>query len=408
MLVELGRHVVRATDQQFQTWHAAAQVFTKRFSMGNGLWVGFDGARSNKMRARAVLPVAGRPYYRLTPVDMGASRWLTVEGTLDIDSLRTLGQVVPVLNAAALRTVSLFAVLRLNLGGSKFVDTSSTQIELRREPRALSFPVSLDDLPKDALAEAQSAKLIFFLEARDVDIDFYGLEILGVPRVDAALSVAAGLRASALAGASNIVHRVLDASSVTSSGRLDGFREFADGVNLDVDTEDGQRVDFRSKKGALRFDYASARSSRWRTFEFRFTDVETSDSTTALIALEGSASTDASWASIPVLVRRYRAAGWEDSEMVGALDVDTEESRCATIIDLAPVLADDRKRQTFGLVLFVPARCRSLQFSRFEAFVYDRNTDSPGTSSVANTLGTPALRAVIRRASATRKRLKRR
>ncbi|WP_141921392.1 hypothetical protein [Halopolyspora algeriensis] len=128
------------------------------------------------------------PFYRITPVGMGAIHWLAIEQELDVSNVRALGEITSVLDAAAPQSASLFALLRLGLPAGGHVDASSGQIELRGERCCESLPIDLHDLPQGALGKATSAKLILLFEARDVDIDFYGLEVRGIVRSNQAIT----------------------------------------------------------------------------------------------------------------------------------------------------------------------------------------------------------------------------
>lgn len=261
-LAELGADVDRSTTSH-----------SEPFQLEKALWVSFECVDQCRMTVARREAPDGRGCLRITPVTMGASRWFTLELSLDITDLQDCSSIVPVVVAAAGQSASVFAAIRIFDSNHGCADTGSVQLEFRKDRQSHSFPIDLTEVDEETRRNATEARLIFFVEARDVNIDLYSLQIYGIRAVEekhanqnseaACRSVLAGAAASGLV-------RQLRPEGLTSSDRLSGETKFGDECFLNYDSANGQSVSLETSNGWAIFDFSGARESRWRTLEFRF------------------------------------------------------------------------------------------------------------------------------------------
>lgn len=359
----------------------ATESHTRSFPLSKALMVSFESVEGGSVGFSSHRPAAGKPYCTIEPRGMGPSRWFSIELTLDLEQLRHVSQVIPVLEAGAARTVSLFAVLRYVLPNNHILDTSSTQIELRKGRRAYSLPISVGDLPEGSPARATSAKLIFFVEARDVALDLYGLTVVAVGLDDDALvhpDQVTQLRQLALAGDPGVRHASLDASELKPGERLQRHTSLSNGVfRIDIDSENGEFVRVARNEGSLVLDFSGAESARWRSLELRFDSVENSGDLRSLVRFCATADYGEGGGQPIDCTLRYYGDNWDDwidRAVLEPLDADSSHQERLTQFDISTLLAETGKPHNIGIMCFVPPGCRQLELHGFEVFLYHQRS----------------------------------
>jgi hypothetical protein len=379
MVKSLGSHIVNAEHKDFLRFTGEPSSFTGTFKLIDKFSVHFDTAQGGSVTASSIQPPIGSPFIRISPVDMGAASWYSLEYPIDGTDLQDLGQVIATFDAATPQSATIFAVLRLVQPDKKFSDTSSTQVELRRDRKNYSFPIGLDEVTQDAIKTAEQARLIFFIEARDVDIDLFGLQVFGVPAAPASVDVAAidNLRTVSKAPDNALGHVGLDVDAFGKKRKLRHRQEVATDMNFDVDSGKRQHV-IAIKNGAeVHFDFAKAPNTRWRTFEFVFNKVTNTGSITALINLDGDAAGQD--IELNCVVRQYSdvAGEWTDTRVLAKLPVSQTPNQTSVSVDLSRVFPDTKHDHNIGILLFIPVDCAALNLKTLEAFVYDKRAQRP-------------------------------
>lgn len=375
MVVTLENHVVWKDDQDFLRFAAVPEDLEQDTRIHGQLELSFDSSTGGVVRVTGVRPVVGRPFLKIEPLRLRAAGWLALEHPVAMETLRDLAQFVPILEAASPQTATLHAILRLYTPDGRFTDASSTQLELRRERRAHALPISLDDIPPRLVQAATKAKLIFLLESREVEIDYFGLRMLGVanPVFEVDDDMLMELREAAAAKGGKVLSNALDIGKKAAAHKLKWNNKLSDMLYLDVDSRQGQAVVMTSANGAATFDFSGTRDSGWRTLELRFQGVENTGATTALIHLEATALPRETTA-IRVIVRHYskRWSTWTDSDTLTWLQLREGPNKLNATIDLSREFPDTQKVHDLGILLFIPPTIDSLAVSSLEGFIHDR------------------------------------
>lgn len=345
------------------------------FALQDALRVTFDASKGGRMRLAAVVPPVGAPHYRLTPLDLGSADWCAVELELPPQALPGLDTLIPCLDAASLRKLSLFAVLRVVAADGRSHDGSSTMVELGPDRRRAVFPVSLGDIPATALNGAQSARVIFFLEARQVDLDLYGLTVAGVPTPPPVMADDAlrGLRGKQTGRPAPVPPRILSAASRKGwMGKVAEFAEIATGVFLNIEPGPGRKVTVSRGWSALDIDFHAAATAGWRSIEFRFPPF--ADSGRMAAALTVAAQVQQSRpVPVNVILRQYAGKGapFRDAVLGAGLFLHSDATARETRFELSPYLSDSTATHDIGLMLFLPPDTGLLTVHRIEAALAD-------------------------------------
>ncbi len=337
------------------------------FDLFDGLRVNLDAKAGGQASVMAACPPVGRPFFRITHHSGDTARWMALSCALHLSDLARADRLVVSLFASSPETVTLFALLRLYSADGSWSDTSSAQIELRRQARTHVCPISLDDLPPDALARANRACLMILVESRDVAIDLSGIEVVAVPSdpVSPADAMLDHLRSAP------DVYRV--AQQVGPPKPLTPHHISLGGsVFVDSDPKSAAPVLTDGSGDALTITFAGSCDSGWQSIEFRFAGVADSSGLTALFRIDAQAEYDRE-THATVVVRRYLPDGtWSDSGPAATLALTAQRQTGYALVDLYAMLGDARATHDFGVMLFLPRGCTALSLFDAEAFVYDR------------------------------------
>jgi len=379
MVKSLGSQIVSADHKDFLRFTNEPSSFTSPFQLMDTFSVHFDASKGGSVTATGIQPPIGSPFIRVSPVDMGAAAWYSFEYPINGADLQGLSQVIATFDAATPQSATVFAVLRLMQPDRKFSDTSSTQVELRRDRKNYSFPIGLDKFSQEAIKTAKQGRLIFFIEARDVDIDLFGVQVFGVPASPTGIDGPAidKLREITQGSDDAVSHVALNVDAFGKKRKLRHCNEMATALNFDVDSSKRGYVIATQKGAAAHFDFAKAPNTRWRTFEFVFSDVTNTGSTTALINLEGDAAGQD--IELNCVVRQYSdvKGEWTDTHVLAKLPVGKTQKQTSVTLDLSRVFPDTKHEHSFGIFLFIPTECAALNLKTLEAFVYDKRAQSP-------------------------------
>lgn len=375
MLVEIGNFSVNPDDKAFFTRAISPKVYEKSFSIEDRLRVSFDGSSGGKVRLSAVHPVAGAAHYQITPVGLGAAAWYSIEYNISSDLVANLGQIVPCLDASSQQSATIFAVLRLIYKDGKTADASSLQIELQRDRHPQSFPISFGDFPENTHSELDRAVLIFFIEARNIDINIYGLTVQGVKAHDSSFPVSQVevLRKAGKEKGSAVLHRAITPDTVEPfSGMFTERQQISDGIFLDFEAGKGREVQVGSTHSTVVLDFDRLIEAQWRTLEFSFTGVENTGSIAAFIHVSSKAGGTPCPIGVKILLREYFEDDvWRDTELQDRLTICGEGGNAQAFFDLSPVVTDSRQRHNFGIFVFLPPDTGRLELTGIEAFVVD-------------------------------------
>ena len=337
------------------------------FDLFDGLTVKLDAKAGGQASIMAARPLVGRPFFRITHHSGDTARWMALSCALDLSDLVRADRLVVSLFAAAPETVSVFALLRLYSADGSWSDTSSAQIELRRQPRTHVCPISLDDLPPGALSRANRACLMILVESRDVAIDLSGLEVVAVPSdpVTPSEAILDHLRSAP------DVHRV--ALQVVPPKPLSTHHISLGGTFfVDSDPKSAAAVLTAGPAGALTVAFPESLESSWQSIEFRFGGIADSSGLTALFRIDAQAEYDRQ-PQATVVVRRYLPDGtWSDSGPAATLALTAQRETGTALVYLYAMLGDARPTHDFGVMLFLPRGCTALSLFDAEVFVYDR------------------------------------
>lgn len=369
------------SDSAFPPLVAQPALHRQGFPLGGALRVTFDPSKGGALRVAGIVPPLGAAHWRLTPVNLGAADWYAVETDLDPLALRGLESLIPCLDAASPRKLSLFALLRVVGPDGRSHDGSSTMVELGPERRGAVFPVSLSDIPAPLLHEAASARLIFFLEARDVDLDLYGLSVTGIAAPPPVVADAALRSLRDRAGGPPVAGpaRILSAATRKGwAGKVTDHAEIAKGVFLGIEPGPGRKVAVSRGWSKLEIDFTAAAASRWRSLEFRFAPFADTGRMVALLRVSAMTA-QAGPLPVVVILRHYPGQGvpFRDSVLGAGLMLYPDAAPRESRFDLSPYLPDSTALHETGLMLFFPPDTGLLTVEGIEASLADLSAAQP-------------------------------
>jgi hypothetical protein len=348
VFLDMGAVVVNRADATFAALCEAPITNATGFPLLGRLTVSFDPSKGGRVRAAGRVPPHGAPHVRLSPLALGGAAWFTLEYDLVPGDLAGLDCIVPSLDAACARKVTVFAVLRIEEGQGGSRDSSSTLIDIGQTRRRHAFPIVLDTIAPDVLRQARRATVIFFIEARDVALDLYGLRLVGLRSIgphpvepdDAPRTETAPLR------------RRLDMAAVAGlgspvDGPVDGLTAIAEGVFLDIEPGPDRAVAIMTAPAGLQLDFASTAASAWRSLEFRFADVADTGDLMAAIAVAAHTGQGGAVRAMSVL-RHYPddGSGFRDIVLSGEIMIYPHGPALEWVFPLSPHLPDTRARLT--------------------------------------------------------------
>ncbi len=363
-------------NRDFVSLTRAERIHDFGFEISKGLRVSFEPNVGGKVALSAVNPEISAPHYRIRPIKMGAANWYSMEYDIAGKHLDNIGQIVPTLDAASPQSVTLFALLRIFYKDGRSEDVSSLQVELRRNRMAQAFPISLRDLPTLAHGEITTARLIFFIEARDVVLDVYGLTVTSVRTAKAHYGLEQVRRMRGVHAASpspSLKRQRLDVDAEALwTGETSEHRPITPEVFLDFQPGEGRRMTVARQGGMLAVDFSETASGDWRNLEFRFEDVHNTGSITVLLYAKGKTGAGKPLEAGLVLREYDEDMVWEDTSIPVTLTLLAEEGGQLRRIDLSPLLSDKRNVHCFGIMMFLPPETEVLQIEEMDAFVFDR------------------------------------
>lgn len=351
------------------------RIYESGFVVNDKLLISFDNKSGGKVALSAIKPEISAPHYHIRPIDMGAAQWYSIECDISKESLDQVGQLVPCLDAASAQSVSLFALLRIFYEDGRSEDISSLQVELRRSRTQQAFPISLGDIPSLSHAQIAAARLIFFIEARNVAIDIYGLTIASVLGAKASYDddSIARLRAAHDAGSPSLQMRRLSAQDDNLwTGEALEHRSIVPNVFLDFEPGSGRQMTVSRNGDSLDIDFTRTSDGGWRNLEFRFEGVANSGSVSALLYAKGAAGQHGRIEATLILREYDEKFVWEDTHIPVSLPLYSDKESELRLIDLSPLLSDKRDVHRFGIMLFLPPQAELLNVAEMDVFVFDR------------------------------------
>lgn len=338
--------------------------------LGGRIQISYDQSRGGKIFLSMHHPISGKYFCTLKPYEMGESRWYSLELGIDIDTIKRASQIIPILEASSARNVTLSAVLRIGNANGQFTDTGSSQIVLGRRPSAHSLPISLSDLPEDAFLQASSARIIFFIEARDVAIDFFSLMVVAVsPPPETSKALIEYLRQRV--GESALHHIALGRPKHGKDRKIKWSHDIDNNIRIDIDSSQKQFVHLTSGVVSNRLDFTKAIDTRWRTLELRFDHVENTGNLATLISF--GAESKGKTQRFGFFLRVYNAdwTAWDDKGELGVITLGDESSEKQISSLIFDKLPDNTLYNNIGLICFIPNECDVLDIHTLEAFIYD-------------------------------------
>ncbi|WP_321446882.1 hypothetical protein [uncultured Cohaesibacter sp.] len=379
MLRSIGSFQIDPKTPEFSDICRTPRKYDRSFRIDNNLLINFDPSSGGGVELSAVNPIVGSPHYVLKPFSLGGARWYSIECPINCADIEKLGQVVPYLDIASPQSVSCHANLRLFYQDGRSEDISSLQIEIKRNRVRQTFPISLADIRSTGLESIDRAVVIFFIEARDVKLELYGYSISGLDRQEVIYNAAdlMTLREATQKEGSLVKHNyaILSGKTDVVEKRITHHEMISDGVFVDFETADDRSVNVQKTALELEFTFENMQEAEWRNFEFRFEDITNTGSILAIVRMEGSTlfSKNIKEASALLVLREYdENFEWNDTILREPLNLQTKPDEQTVMLDLSPILADDRLKHTFGLLLFLPEDVISVNVSEMEAFVFDR------------------------------------
>ena len=338
------------------------------FALLGRLTVSFDPSKGGRVRAAGRVPPHGAPHVRLSPLALGGAAWFTLEYDLVPGDLAGLECIIPSLDAACARKVTVFAVLRIEEAQGGTRDGSSTLIEIGQTRRRHAFPIALDMVTPDVLRQARRATVIFFIEARDVALDFYGLRLVGLlsagPHLpdpdDAPRAEVAPLR------------RRLDVALASGrEGPVEALSAIAEDVFLDIEPGPDRAVAVMAAPAGLQLDFGAAAASAWRSLEFRFAEVADGGDLMAAIAV-GAHTGQGGAVRATAVLRLYPGdvTGFRDIVLSGEIMIYPHGPAQEWVFPLSPHLPDTRATHDFGVMLFLPPDTGRLSVKALEVAVF--------------------------------------
>lgn len=375
MLEVIAKIDIDPTNWDLTSLTQDERIHSSGFQIASGLRVNFDPDSGGKIAFSAVCPEISSPHYRIKPIEMGAALWYSLEYDIAGEHLHNVGQIIPTLDASSSQSTTLFSLLRIFYNDGRSEDISSLQVEIRRNRTNQTFPISLDDLSSLSRGEIRAARLIFFIEARNVPLDIYGLTIISVPTVKLPYRInqIKRMRDAHAAGVPSIKRGHLDANvEPLSTGRCLEHRQISPGVFLDFQPGDDRHITVTRQAEKLLLDFSEASSGGWRSLEFRFEEVRNTGSISALVFAKGGAMAKYGLEAGLVL-REYDANFlWEDTPLPVSLTLFSEERSELRLFDLSPLLSDKRDLHHFGIMVFLPQEAGMLEVEEMDVFVFDR------------------------------------
>lgn len=351
------------------------EVHQHWFNLSDDVVVSFEPVAGGGIETNVHQPAVGSSFVTLKPFGLGASRWFSIEAILDVSKLKSMDQVIPTLNASAPRSTALFAVLRLVMPDGRAIDTSSTQIVLGKTRRAFALPIVIDDMSPNTLQDAASARLIFFVEARNVPLDIHAISVSGVEAEEPVLKMPEAVMNE---HAANPESGVRKASFKTAGLERHELRWNApvgdDFCRIDVDSAADQHVAIHSRNDALVIDFSMSSNSRWRTLELRMPDLKNTGDV-ALHLRIGMIAPDLTCDDpVKLVVRVYDEdwATWSDKELPMLISNGMQEEDHVFVVDLSHMLPDVKTQHNIGILCFFPPQCKALELRRFEVTKFDR------------------------------------
>ncbi|MCM2563600.1 hypothetical protein M8756_15555 [Lutimaribacter sp. EGI FJ00015] len=358
-------------DWEFLALTQSMKVYSEGFSIRDVLSVKFDNASGGQVGVSANKPEVNDPYYRLCPIKMGGASWYSIEYEVPGAALSNVDQIIPCLDAASLKSVALFAVLRIFYENGRSEDISSAQIELRRDRRRQSFPISLGDIPARA-DQVKAVRVIFFVEARDVDIDIYGLTMATIEaaKTPDSIDTITRLRKAHQGGARSMQLLHLDAAKDAWTGTAQKHRPIKKSIFLDFQPGEDRQMKVAQKRGCLAVDFAKTASGGWRNLEFRFKRVRNTGTIMAALYAKGRATPEL---EANLVLRSYdKKMNIEDTPIPVSVPLFPKDGSLLRMIDLSPLLTDKWHVHHFGIMVFLPPEAKVLEIEEMDVFIFDR------------------------------------
>lgn len=383
MLRSLGSLRVDPLSPEFVELRKNPKKHDGTFKISDDLFINFDNSSGGAVEVSAIEPIVGSPYYLIKPISLGGANWFSIEFGIDADNIHKLSQVIPSLDIASPGSATIYATLRLHYEDGRSEDVSSTQVEVKRNRVRQTFPIALGDLHAGISKPISRGTCIFFIEAREVELELYGFGITGIDKEAVTYSGTeiATLRDAAKLGKAEAQHKF---ALVPGDNRVESRRHLhhspiADGVFIDFQADEGRAIEIKSSPTGVEMIFENMQPAQWRNFEFRFNDIRNSGNMLAIIRIVGSTHFSKTTRNQNALlaVREYdEHYKWSDTILDIPFRLSPKAGEQIAVIDLYPVLSDARLKHRFGLMVFLPEEVERVELSEMEAFVYDRR--SPG------------------------------
>ncbi|WP_417808911.1 hypothetical protein [Thioclava sp.] len=289
MLEALGEFRVDPNDPSFVSLAQSDHPYTKDVLIQDSLRVNCGDRSGEKLKVSAMEPNNCDPFYRINPINMGASEWYSMEYVPSTKNVAGSGRIVALLDAASAQSATIFAICRIFYKNGRSEDISSRQMEIRKNREKRIFTIDIDDALLFSANNITSFHLLFFIEARNVAIDVYGLSITSIATTNSLHSAndIKRIRFSQKAKTLSRFQRVLG-SNVRRvwKGKTNKHRALAKDVFIDFEQGSAIQTSVMHNDNKLIIDFSKA-TGRWRTLEFRFNEVKNTGTTFALLHFKG-------------------------------------------------------------------------------------------------------------------------
>ncbi len=157
-----------------------ADVGGRALTKGSPLWPGFhvtfEAKKGVCVSADKRRAPSGRPFLSLTAINMDRSGWYAVEFDLEPRNITDNSVVILILEAQCRETVSSFAALRM-FDKSGWVDIASMEIDINADRSVRTFPIGISPAWRSKCVNAERARLILFIEAKQSIINIFDARI---------------------------------------------------------------------------------------------------------------------------------------------------------------------------------------------------------------------------------------
>ena len=376
MFKALGDFRATSSKPSFLSANQIEKNNTEDILIQDRLLVRFDHQRGETLEVSAIKPTNCAPFYRINPKNMGASEWYSIEYTPLIENTGNASFIIAVLDAASARSATVFVIFRIFYVDGRSEDISSRQIEIRKKRNSRAFWINTHDAESFTDSNIKYCRLIFFVEARNVSLDIYGLSITSATTASCEHDEKKTKRVPSNQNGTSLplLKRTLSAKSKHLwKTKTRKPLTITENVFIDFEQGLGQEAKITRRDDNLILDFTKT-TGHWRTIEFRFNQVKNTGTVFAILHSQGM-SLSASPLDVALVLREYDDdCGWTDAPIPFSLTLHSEKNVIQHLIDVSALLKNSHSYHRFGIFLFFPPETGSVAIKELEVSVFDSPT----------------------------------